>query len=250
MKYLLFLLMFVFIFSFNSHAYTLFWFTGAGIKNPAKKIAAIYNKTHKNKVVIIAGGSGQVLNEMIESKKGDIYTLVDSIFLKKALRKKVVLKYKKLLKLTPVFVLSKSGKQKIKDFYDLANKDITIAGGNKKAMCLGKTFEEIMSKIPENLSKKMNKNIIIRCLNVFQIIGYAKENSVDAGIVLDKALIGKTGLKYVTIPKKYNVNRYGYLTLVSYSKHKKAANELFEFVWKHRNIYKQYGFNLTNGGKK
>ena len=250
MRYLLLLLMSVFVFSFNSYAYTLFWFTGAGIKNPAQKIAAIYNKTHKNKVAVIAGGSGQVLNEMIEAKKGDIYTLVDSIFLKKALKHKVVLQYKKLLKLTPVFVLSESGKQKIKNFYDLANKGITIAGGNTKAMCLGKTFEEIMSKIPEHLSRRMNKNITIRCLNVFQIIGYAKEDSVDAGIVLDRALIKKTGLKYVNIPKKYNVNRYGYLTLVAYSKYKKAAEELFEFVWQHRNIYKQYGFNLASGGKR
>ncbi len=247
MKYLVIISAFVFTFSFKSYAYVLYWFTGAGIRKPAKKIALMYNKTHKNKVVIIAGGSGEVLNEMIEAKKGDIYTLVDSIFLKKAIKHKAIVKYKKILKLTPVFILSKSGEKKIRTFYDLAKDGIKITGGDKKAMCLGKTFDEIMAKLPPKLSNKMNKNITVRCLNVFQIVGYAKENVVDAGIVLDKALIKKTHLKYINIPKKYNVNRYGYLTLVSYSKHKKAAENLFNFILKHKNIYGRFGFNVIGG---
>ncbi len=247
MKYFFMVCSFVLFFSLISHSYTLYWFTGAGIRKPAQQIATLYNKTHKNKVVIISGGSGQVLNEMIEAKKGDIYTLVDSIFLKRAVRQNVVVKYKKILKLTPVFILSATGAKKIKNFYDLSKKGIKIAGGNPKAMCLGKTFSEIMKKLPKNLSDKMNSNITLRCLNVFQILGYAKENSVDAGIVLDRALIKKTGLRYIAIPKKYNVHRYGYLALVSFSKHRREANKLFDFILSHKNYYSRYGFEIVGG---
>ncbi len=246
MRYFLIVCAIIFSFSFSSFSYTLYWFTGAGIKKPAQKIAALYNETHKNRVVVIAGGSGQVLNEMIEAKKGDIYTLVDSIFLKKAQTHGIVVKYKKFLKLTPVFVVSKSKEKKLKNFYDLAKNGVKIAGGNPKAMSLGKAFNEIMKKLPKELSDKMNRNVKVRCLNVFQIVGYVKKGSVDAGIVLDKALIAKTGLRYLNIPKQYNVNRYGYLTLVSYSKHKKEALELFNFIWKHRDVYLKYGFEVVN----
>ncbi len=174
---------------------------------------------------------------MIEAKRDDIYTPVDYIFLKRAIKNKVVVKYRKFLKLTPIFALSKEGENKIKSFYDLAKKGIRIAGGNPKAMCLGKTFDEIMAKLPSKLAEKMKRNIVVECLNVLQIIEYLKENSVDAGIVLDKALIRKSGLKYVKIPEKYNVHRYGFLSLVSYTAHKKEAEKLFKFIWNHRNIY-------------
>ncbi|WP_025270525.1 molybdate ABC transporter substrate-binding protein [Hippea sp. KM1] len=244
MRYFVWVSVFILSFSFTSFAQTLYWFTGAGIKKPAQVIAKAFNKTHKNKVVIIAGGSGQVLNQIIQSKRGDIYTLVDVDFLKKAQRFRAISGYKKILKLTPIFLLSKDGEKKIKSFYDLAKDDIRIAGGNPRAMCLGKTFKQIISKLPSKMASKIQKNIAVRCLNVFQIVGYVKEGVVDAGIVLDKALIKNTHLKYITIPQRYNVNRYGYVALVSYSKNKKAQEELYNFILKHLYVYKKFGFEV------
>ncbi|AEA34275.1 extracellular solute-binding protein family 1 [Hippea maritima DSM 10411] len=244
MRYSVLVFMFILFFSFECHSYTLYWLTGAGIKRPAQMIAKAYNETHKDKVVIIAGGSGQVLNQIIQSKRGDIYTLVDVDFLNRAKRFNAISTYKKILKLTPIFLLSRIGEKKIGNFYDLSKVGTKIAGGNPKAMCLGKTFEQIMSKLPSELANKIQKNIRIRCLNVFQIVGYVKEGVVDAGIVLDKALIKSTHLKYITIPQKYNVNRYGYVALVSYSKHKEAAKELYNFILTHLYVYKNYGFEV------
>ncbi len=233
-----------FMFSLNATAYTLYWFSGAGIKKPAEIIASMFNKTHKDKVVIISGGSGQVLNEMIETKKGDIYSLVDSNFLHKAIKNHIVIKYKKFLKLTPIFALSKNGEKKIENFYDLSKHGIKIAGGNTKTICLGKTFQAVIDKLPKNMSSEIEKNVVVRCLNVFQILGYVKNNSVDAGIILDRTLLNNTGLHFINIPKQYNVNKYGYLCLISYSKHKKEAKKLYNFVIKHLNIYQKCGFKV------
>lgn len=244
MRYLFIVMSFLFVFSFKGYAYILYWFSGAGISRPAQKIANLYNATHKNRVVVITGGSGEVLNKMIESKKGDVYTFVDYLFLKKALKYKIVTKYERMLKLTPVFLVSQAAKNKIKNIYDLAKPGIKIAGGNKKAMCLGKTFERIVNKFPPKLSNEFKKNIAVRCLNVFQVIGYIKNDTVDAGLVLDRALIKDANLGYVAIPNEYNVNRYGYAALVSYSKHKDEAKELFDYILKHMNVYKQAGFHV------
>ena len=80
------IVVFFFVLSFKGFSCTLYWFTGAGIKKPAKRIAKMFEKTHHCKVAIITGGSGQVLNEMLQTKKA-VYTLVDALFLKKAIHR-------------------------------------------------------------------------------------------------------------------------------------------------------------------
>ncbi len=236
--------------SVNVRAYTLYWFTGAGIKKPAERIAKMYNRQHKNRVIVIAGGSGQVLNQMLEAKKGDIYTLVDSLFLHRAIRHNIVVRYRKILKLTPVFVVSKESRERIKTIFDLARANVKIAGGDKRAMCLGETFDEIMGKLPHRLASALQRNIVVRCLNVYQIVSYVQEGVVDAGIVLDKALIRSTHLPYIEIPEKYNVHRYGYLALIAYSRHKNAAENLYRFIVSHLDVYKNFGFNVLKSHDK
>jgi len=244
MRYLFIVYAFIFAFSFRSYAYPLYWFTSAGIKKPAQKIAKMFNRTHSSKVIVINGGTGKVLNEMLETKKGDVYTPVDSKFLRIAMNNNIIVVHKRFLKLTPIFALSKTGEKKIKNFYDLFKPGVKIASGNPKVMALGTVSNYIINKLPKDMSVKMNQNIAVRALNVFQIIGYVKNGAVDAGIMLDKALIRKFSLSYIAIPKQYSINKYGYLTLISYSKQKKKAKELFDFILKHLDVYKEYGFEV------
>ncbi len=236
---------FVLVFmGFKANAFTLYWFTGAGIRKPALEIARLYNSTHKNKVVVISGGSGAVLNEMLQSKKGDIYTLVDVIFLKRAIKHSIVVKYRKILKLTPIFAINPKDKGKIKSVYDLAKNGVRIAGGNPHTFCLGLTLREILKKMPQRLAAKIENNIEVKCMNVLQIIGYVKSGAVDAGIVLDRALLGSR-LPYIKIPEKYNVHRFGFIALITYSKHPKAASDLYKFVLDHLYVYKSFGFEIV-----
>ncbi len=243
-KFFALFISFVLVFlALKTNAFTLYWFTGAGIRKPALEIAHLYNSTHKNKVVVISGGSGAVLNEMLQSKKGDIYTLVDAVFLERAIKHGIVLKYRKILKLTPIFAINPKDRGKIKSIYDLAKNNVRIAGGNPHTFCLGLTFKEILKKMPPSLSSKIEKNINVRCMNVLQIIGYVKSGAVDAGIVLDKALIGSR-LPYIKIPKKYNVHRFGFIALISYSKHPEVAEEVYDFILNHLYVYKLFGFQV------
>lgn len=242
--FVLFISFFLVFLDFKANAYTLYWFTGAGIRKPALEIARLYNITHRNKVVVMSGGSGVVLNEMLQSKRGDIYTLVDVVFLKRAIKHGIVVKYKKILKLTPVFAINPKDKVEIKSIHDLTKNGVRIAGGNPHTFCLGLTLKEILEKMPLQLSNKIEKNIKVKCMNVLQIIGYVKSGAVDAGIVLDKALL-ESKLPYIEIPKEYNVNRFGFMALISYSKHLKAANELYDFILNHLYIYKSFGFHVA-----
>ncbi len=243
MRYLLLLLMSVFVFSFNSYAYTLFWFTGAAVKKPSQKIAEMFNKTHSDKVVVIAGGTGQILQQMILSKKGDIYGCLDPKFFRMAQKKGLVESYVKFIKLIPVFGVSKEAEKRIRSFNDILKKGIKIAAGNPKTMALGKTYLYILNKLPENMRQKLKNNVTIEAINISQIVNYIKMNSVDAGLIF--AAVAKiNNIQYVSIPKQYNKIKTGYLAEMKFGKNQKAKNRLLNFILKHLNVYKQYGYKI------
>ncbi len=231
------------LYSNLSNAYTLYWFCAAAIKKPSKEIAKLYNKAHKNKVLVIFGGTGQILQQMILSKKGDIYSCMDSHFFSQAESNHLVVKYKKFMRLTPVFALSKKGENKIKTFNDLLKPNVSIAGGNPKTMALGKTYTFIIKKLPKKLSLKLKNNTRVFAINISQIVNYLKISAVDAGIVF-KSVAKINKLSYIQIPNKYNQIKTGYLLEMVYGKNKKAKEELFNFILDHSYLYKKYGFEL------
>jgi len=240
-KTAVFLLIF-FTLAIQTKATELYWFCSAAAKTPSLKIAKLFNKTHKNRVFLIAGGTGQVLEQMRLSKRGDVYTCLDEKFFKLAQDMGLVLKYKKILKMTPVFGISKRGERKVKEFKDLFKTGIKIAGGNPKTMALGKTYMLLEKKLPKKLSRELKINTTVYAINISQIINYLKLSVVDAGILF-KSIARMNKFKFVKIPTKYNQIKIGYLAEISFGK-SKAKDELFKFILKHLDIYKKWGFTV------
>ncbi|WP_025270526.1 molybdate ABC transporter substrate-binding protein [Hippea sp. KM1] len=233
------------LFARTAFSYQLYWFSSAAIKKPSQKIAKLFNKTHKDKVILINGGTGQVLQQMILSKKGDIYTCIDPKFFKIAQKKGLVLGFERFIRLTPVMGLSQKGKQKIKNFKDLFKDNIKIAAGNPKTMALGKTYFHILNKLPIEMASKLKSNVKVEAINISQIINYLKQNTVDAGLVF-KSTAKINGFDYVEIPKEFNQIKKGYIAKISFTKNKKAQNELYNFILNHLNIYTQFGFDVIH----
>lgn len=238
----LLLLSFFALLTIQAKATALYWFCSAAAKNPSLEIAKLFNKTHKDRVFLIAGGTGQVLEQMRLSKRGDIYTCLDEKFFNLAKKMGLVLKYKKILTMTPVFGLSERGGKKIKSFKDLFKPGIKIAGGNPKTMALGKTYMYLEKRLPKKLSRSLKRNTTVYAINISQIINYLKLSVVDAGILF-KSVARMNKLKFIKIPKKYNRIKTGYLAEISFGE-SEAKDELFMFILKHLYIYKKWGFTV------
>ena len=242
-KVIIFAAVFLILFSYSARSTQLYWFSASAVKKPSQKIADMFNKTHSDKVVVIAGGTGQILQQMILSKKGDIYGCLDPKFFKMAQKKGLVESYVKFIKLIPVFGVSKEAEKRIRSFKDILKKGIKIAAGNPKTMALGKTYLYILNKLPENMRQKLKNNVKIEAINISQIVNYIKMNSVDAGLIF--AAVAKiNNIQYVSIPKQYNKIKTGYLAEMKFGKNQKAKNRLFNFILKHLNVYKQYGYKI------
>jgi len=100
------LVMFFVLLSNFGFAKEIYWYAAASATKPAQEIVEKFNFTSKEtKVVLITGGSGELLNKILLSKVGDIYSPASFEFLKLA-EDKLDYVYDKLLIQTIVIGLS------------------------------------------------------------------------------------------------------------------------------------------------
>jgi molybdate transport system substrate-binding protein len=241
-----FLLLLIFLLSQYANAEEIYFYVASSMTKPANILVNKFNSQSSSfKVVLITGGSGQLLNKILLSRRADIYVPASQFFLNKAKNKGIVLQVKDLLYQTPVFGIAKKAENKIKNFDDLTNKNLQIALGKKNTMALGKIFLEIEAKLPENLKNQIRKNMKVEAINISQIVNYLKTNVVDAGILFDSTA-RVNNLKYVKIPDKFNKKIKVSVALLNLSNDEKKSKLFFEFIFKNKDIFKKFGFDVID----
>jgi molybdate transport system substrate-binding protein len=222
----------------------IYWYCAASMKKPAEKVVRMYNQKG-GRVLLIAGGSGQVLNKMISSGRGDIYTPASNHFGAVAREKGIVAREWPLLEQKPVFALAEKGH--IQSFNDLWKGKWKLGTGNAKSMALGKTWVTIMETMPGDMQKGFNRNIRVTPVNISQTVNYIKTETIDAGLVFD-SVARVNDLPYIEIPEQYNRVEKASLMLVNLSSNKNEAEKFIRFVLEQGEVYNKYGFTFT--GKK
>jgi molybdate transport system substrate-binding protein len=238
---------FVFFVLLSNFAFAkeIYWYAAASATKPAQEIVKLFNEqSNETKVVLISGGSGELLNKIVISKVGDIYSPANTKYAKLA-EEKVDYKYQKLLIQTIVFGLSENGESKVNSFYDLLNKDVKVAIGNPDTMASGKTFYEVvMPKLKEEEQQKLKKNIHIDPINMSQTLNYLKTNTIDAGILYDSTSRANK-LKFIYLPKEYEVSDFYYIGITKFCSNKEEAEKFIEFVKNQKNVFTNYGFEMV-----
>lgn len=219
----------------------IYWYCAASMRKPAGEVVNLYNQ-QGGRVVLITGGSGQVLNKMISSQKGDVYTPASNHFGSVARSKGIVVKEWPLLEQKPVFAYTE--KKTVRDFNELWEKNFKLGTGNAQSMALGKTWIMVQAKMPEDMQKGFDRNIKVTPVNISQTVNYIKTGTIDAGLVFDSvARVNK--FAFINIPEQYNQVEKASLMLVNLSSDKKEAEKFIHFVLSNGKIYKKYGFTFT-----
>ena len=119
------IVIFFFIVIFNAESKELYWYVAASMTKPAKEIVQLFNKKQKkDTIILITGGSGELLSKIYASKKGDLYTPADESFLKKAIHLGVIKKYKPILIQEPVFAFAKKMNLNISNVDDICKENL------------------------------------------------------------------------------------------------------------------------------
>ncbi len=209
---------------------------------PGKELVKQFNdEKHPFQVVLISGGSGQLLAKISSSRKGDLYTPAAMSYVQHVEKIDLLGVVVPLLVQTPVFALSVKGKQKISVWNDLINPGVRIGLGNSKTMALGRSYEKIKEKMGTKLTGQIDTNKVVEGVNVSQIVNYLKQNIIDAGIAFDSTARAN-GLKYISIPVAYRHEETAPLIRLN-SETSRAHSTLFtEFFFANMAVFEKYGF--------
>ena len=222
----------------------LYWFLASSMIKPGREITQKFNNENKNvKVLLLSGGSGQLLSKILVSGKGDIYTPASKYFLDKTLKTGIVKSYTKLLEQKPVFGLTEKLDGQEITFENIVSQHYKLAVGNPKTMTLGQTFLEIKEKMGSKLSAQIKKNEYVYALSVAQIVNYVLSGAVDAGLMFDSVAMAND-ISYVKIPEKYNVPEYAYLVTLKSCTNIENVKVFEKYIYQHADIFKKYGFEL------
>ncbi len=230
------------LFTLPANAADLYWYLASSMSKPGQELVRAFNQgPYPFEVVLITGGSGQLLSKIAASKKGDFYTPAASSYITKIKELGLLKSYSSLIVQTPVFALSKSGNRKITSWSDLSQKGIRLALGNPKTMALGRSYQHIKQKMGPEHTLKLEKNKVVEAVNVSQIINYLKSDIVDAGIAFD-SISHANNLNYIPIPGALNQQAIAPLIRLTSETDTENTTIFIEFLMDHIKIFEKHGF--------
>ncbi|MDY0212146.1 MAG: substrate-binding domain-containing protein [Desulfuromonadaceae bacterium] len=222
----------------------IYWYVAAGMLRPGTEIAQLYNSAQdKHNVILITGGSGQLISKIRASNQADLYLPASSKFLHQAEKYALVQNSQPLLRMWPVFAISPKSKKNIETMEDLSADGVLLAMGNSETMALGEIYQQIEPKLPLDLAKGLHRNTRIDSINIQQTVSYLHQGTVDAGLLFD-SVAATHGLRYVEIPAAWNVATQAYLVELKCSKEPEATAEFVAFIRAHKDIFRTHGFDV------
>ena len=182
----------------------LYWYLASSMSRPGQEIVAAFNQRNQPfTVILLTGGSGQLLSKIKSASKGDLFTPASTSFINQVQNLGLLADHSPLIRQTPVFALSKEGAEKIKSWADLTKSGNKIGLGNPKTMALGRSYQQIKMKMGQELTEKLTANKVVEAINANQIINYLKADIIDAGLSF-ASTARANDLKYIDIPQEFN----------------------------------------------
>jgi molybdate transport system substrate-binding protein len=223
----------------------IYWYLASSMAKPGREVVQKYNaQGDSEQVILITGGSGQLLSKIAGAGKGDFYTPASSDYVEKIEKLGFVHNYKPFLVQTPVFALSHNGSRQIKDVNDIGRPGVKVGLGNPRTMALGRSYAGIRKTLDPGLAAAIDKNVVVEAMNVSQIMNYLKQGIIDVGISFDTTA-NVHSLEYVEIPQSSCKQEKVPLVRLNFSGGQSGAD--FErFLFENILIFTRYGFRTAN----
>ncbi len=233
----------------NQTPQTLHIYCGAGMKKPMDEIAKMFEKEYGVKVICDYAGSGYLVAKIEATKSGDVFVPGDYIFVSMLEKKGMISQYTNFTKHVPVIAVPKGNPAGIHSFFDLAKPGVRIAAGDNH-IAIGVALKKILAKaerVKPGISKKIEKNIVVRCATVNQVLLYVMEKQVDAGIVWrSNAVENKDKVDIVRINDSINDIKTIPIAILSCSKNPELAKKFYNFfLTKGKEVFEKYGYEVT-----
>jgi molybdate transport system substrate-binding protein len=225
-------------------------YVGAGMQQPMDEIGKEFEKKYHIKVNYDYAGSGPLYSEIIASNKGDIYMPGAYFYINELSKKGYILNYSNITKHIPVIVVKKGNPKNITSLKDLEKSGVKVALGDEN-IAIGRTFTKILKNAEKdypNISKEIDKNVVVRGGTVKQTLLYVELGQADAAVVWRADAIEESNkVDIIPINPKYNVVKTVPIAILNTTKNKKDAELFYNFVnTDGKAVFKKYGFEVIN----
>ncbi|MGM0416786.1 MAG: molybdate ABC transporter substrate-binding protein [Thermodesulfobacteriota bacterium] len=229
-------------FAFSAEIY---WHVAAAMSRPGEAVVQRYNNSQDtHEVVLITGGSGQLISKIRASGRADLYLPASRHFFRQAQEYGLVHAGTPLINLWPVFGLNPKSKSTYATLEDLGSPGTRLALGNSKTMALGALFERIEAKLPPELAAQLRRNTLVDSMNIQQNVSYLHQGIVDAALLFS-SVAKANNFPYVEIPRRWNVAAQAVLVELTTSSNPRAAADFAAFVCKQEDVFSKYGFDVV-----
>jgi accessory colonization factor AcfC len=222
-------------------------FSAGAVAPPIKKCAEKYKAKFGTEFQFRVGKAEILIEEIAESKKGDLLTCGSEYILDDAQLKGLILKENRKslgFRRSAILVQHRNPKN-IKSMSDLTKEGIKI--GISVSGCLLGVWDDIASK--SGLTDRIRRNITDYADGCGEVMSLINQKKVDAIFGWDafKKLWMKT-MDVVELPKDLEVYRSTAIGIITFSKRKGLAKKFIDFLVseKCKKIYKEYGWYHTN----
>lgn len=225
----------------NKESEELIVYSGAGLKKPMEKIKDSFKKETNKKLNIIYAGSGQLLAQLEQSGKGDIFIVGSKATYDAAVEKDLAEEGVGIAHHTPVIITAKGNPKGIKTLQDLAKDDVKVALGEPESNAIGKTSIKLFEK---NKIEGVDKNVAVQTATVNELYQAIANGNADIAIVTRDGALGHDDLEIIEIPEDQNIDQIINAGVLKTTKEKKAAEDFLTFLTSDESLgyFEEFGF--------
>jgi molybdate transport system substrate-binding protein len=239
----------VFLFTSCGDKNSLDILTAAGLKEPFQHIVEKYRKEHPEvSLNVVYAGSGSLLVKL-QKGFGDLYIPAAVSYMYTAERNKLIdpETVKVVAYHEPVLVVRKGIPiNSVEDLIKL--KGIKIGISDPREAAIGKITYEILKAM--GLWKSISKKVVVKTPTVNQLVLYLKEGQIDAAVIWKELALKLKGFKIVEFPEKFKRLEAIPVGVSTFAKNRKLAVEFENFLLRHREVFKNYGFLIKETEEK
>ena len=222
----------------------LYIFSAGAVAPPIKKCAQGFRTKFGTEFEFNVGKAEKLMEEIAETKKGDLLTCGSDFILDHAQLKGLILKEtrKSLGSRTSAILVQTGNPKKIKSISDLAEEGVRV--GISVSGCLTGVWDDIASKA--GLAEKIRKNTTAYADGCGELMSLVNKKKVDAILGWDafKNLNMQT-MDVVKLPGDLQVHRSTAVGVITFSKNKELAKKFIDFLVSQegKKVYEEYGWH-------
>lgn len=221
-------------------------FSAGAVAPPIKKCAEEFQAKFGTEFEFTVGKAENLIEEIAETKKGDLLTCGSEFILDHAQLKGLVLREtrKSLGSRTSAILVQRGNPRKIKSISDLAKEGMRV--GVSVSGCLTGVWDDLATKA--GYVEQIRNNTVAYADGCGELMSFINKKEVDAILGWDAFKnLNKETMDIIELPEDLRVHRSTAIGVITFSKNKESAKKFIDFLVSEegKRTYEEYGWHHT-----